>query len=466
MNKNNWANEYRQHSFWLDTVPDSLSPRPALAKDLQVDVVIAGAGYTGLWTAWYLKKHQPDLRIAILEAEIAGFGASGRNGGWCSHYLSRMDNWLENPDTRASALHLQRLMMDAVREVGRVASATGIDCHYERSGMIEFATNFMQMQRLKKEIKWLRCMGWGEGDFRWLEQTEAEKEIRAAGILGAITSPHVASIHPARLARGLAEVVVNLGVQLYEQSPVTGVSATGMRTAGGNVAADIVLMATEAYTRTIPGYRRKIIPIHSMMVATQPLDDSVFESLGLSTRKTFGDLSHSVTYGLRTADNRIAFGCRGNYYFGSGIHSRFDQKSAVFSAVRNTLKRIFPQLGETEFTHAWGGAFGSTRSVSPTVSYNNERRFGWAGGYVGNGVAAANLAARTLADLVLGRDTERVHTPWVTTQGELRKGERLWEQEPLRWLGVTAVRKLALVQDWAELRDSRMARVMGKLFKY
>ena len=144
--------DYRQQSFWLDSVPDSLKPRPSLENDVEADIAIVGAGYTGLWTAWYLKQIDPNLNIAILEAEIAGFGASGRNGGWCASFLSGIEHWFDDPDKRDDAIRLQRQMFDAVREVGRVTESEAIDCHFEQSGALEVAVLPAQLIRLREEL--------------------------------------------------------------------------------------------------------------------------------------------------------------------------------------------------------------------------------------------------------------------------------------------------------------------------
>jgi glycine/D-amino acid oxidase-like deaminating enzyme len=217
--------------------------------------------------------------------------------------------------------------------------------------------------------------------------------------------------------------------------------------------ADTVILATEGYGPVLPERGRTLVPVHSTMVATEPLPDELFERLRLQRRYCFGNLDHQVTYGQRTADNRIAFGCRGTYLYGSSVRRRFAPDDPVFDVVRNTLLRFFPTLRKVRFTHAWGGALGVSRSLQPTVWFDADRRLGWAGGYFGNGVAAAHLAGRTLADLVTGRDTERVHTPWVAASGALRR----WEPEPFRWLGFAVTRQSMRMADRAEYRGSRAA---------
>lgn len=440
--------DYSQLSFWHDSLPGPICPRPALQGDIEADVAIIGAGYTGLWTAWYLTQIDPGLEIVILEAEIAGFGASGRNGGWASAFLSGIDHWLDDPAMRDGAIRLQRLMFETVEEIGRLTEELNMDCHFEQSGALEIAVQPGQLARLSSELDWLRKLGFGDADYRWLEAEEIRCELPVAGALAAIHTPHCAAIHPARLVRGLAERLDDLGVSIFENSPVNEFDNHVVQTAAGRVRADTVLLTAEGYGCELPGRERKLIPVHSMMVVTEPLPRDLLEQLGSLSRYCFGNLDHIVTYGQLTADNRIAFGCRGIYFCGSGIRGRFDPADPAFDRVRGTLLRFFPGLRDVRFTHAWGGALGVSRSLRPAVVFDPKERFGWAGGYFGNGVAASHLAGRTLADLVLDRDSERVRTPWVNPP----EAERNWEPEPLRWLGFSATRSLMELADRAEYR--------------
>lgn len=448
--------DYRQLSYWHDTVPGSLTNRPLLRSDIKTAVAIVGAGYTGLWTAYYLKQLDPALDISILEAETAGFGASGRNGGWCSAYFSGIDHWLQDPRQKGAATRLQRQMFDTVREIGRVARKESIDCHFEQSGALEIAVIPPQLLKLRAEWEQLHSLGFGDEDYQWLGRDELRNTLNVDQALAGIHMKHCAAIHPARLARGLAETVEGLGAVIYEKSPALQIEGNTVLTPGGKVEADTVVVATEGYSGTVAGRQRRLIPVHSMMVATEPLSEQQVASTGFRKRLCFGNLDRLVTYGQLTADRRIAFGCRGTYHYGSGIRN-FHTGDPEFKLVAESLLSFFPQLEGISFTHGWGGAMGVSRTLRPSVNFNPRARFGWAGGYFGNGVGASHLAGRTMAELVTGNDTERTHTPWVNPADSGRK----WEPEPLRWLGIKSRAKLMQLADSAEYRDSAAAPLIG-----
>jgi len=454
--------KYRKLSYWHDSVPGSLVPRPSLDKDIEVDIVIAGAGYTGLWTAYYLKQLKPSLSIAIVESEIAGFGAAGRNGGWCSAYLSGLETTLGQPDQADAAIRLQRLLFDTVKEVGRVSELESIDCHFDQSGHVEAVILPVHLQRVQDHVEFLHGLGFGEQDYRCLTGQQLREHINIDGAIGGMFMSHCAAIQPALLARGLAEVVEAQGVMIFEQSAVLKLDQQGLTTAHGRVKADVTVLATEGYTGSIQGLERKLIPIHSMMVVSEPLSDTQLEQTGLRQRCTFNNPDHITTYGQLTADRRIAFGCRGSYLYGAQVRSDFDPADSEFELVWETLLKFFPILSGSRFTHAWGGAMGVSRSLKPAVCFNRETRLAWAGGFFGNGVGAANLAGRTLADLILERDTDRVHTPWVNPDRERELDKTLWEIEPIRWLGINSRAKLMQLADRAENRNSLAAPLVNK----
>ena len=451
---------YRPVSFWLDTVPGSLAPAEVLPGDLTVDVAIAGAGLTGLWTAYYLATAQPGLRVAVCEAQIAGFGASGRNGGWCSALFPASLGKLTRMAGRDAAIAMYRAMQATVDEVGRVAAAENIDCHWAKGGTVALARSVTQLERAKAEVAEMREYGFGEDDLALLTESEARARVGASSVLGGTYTPHCAAIHPARLVRGLARVVKERGVKLFERTPVTQIAPRTLHTTRGTVTADYVIRATEGYTPALPGLHRAVVPVYSLMIATEPLPESTWKHIGLDGRPTFADGRHLIIYGQRTADGRLAFGGRGApYHLGSTVRPSFDRAPAVFGALRRTLGELFPALGDVAITHTWGGPLGIPRDWCASAGLDPDTGLGWAGGYVGDGLATTNLAGRTLADLVLGTGSDLTRLPWVNHRSPD------WEAEPLRWLGINAGLHTMTWADRAEGRtgrSSRAAQVMGR----
>jgi len=454
------TDHYRSLSFWHDTVPGTLAPGDPLPGDIEVDVAIAGAGFTGMWTAYYLHKADPTLRIALCERDIAGYGASGRNGGWCSALFPASLSKLQRMTDRAGAIAMQTAMYKTVDEVSRVVAAEGIDCHWARGGTVMLARSAIQLERAKEEIAEAREFGFGEENLRLLTAAEATEMAAATEVAGGTYTPHCAAIHPARLARGLAEVLRRKGIALYERTEVLEIQPGRLVTRLGTVRARYVIRALEGYTPRLRGLQRAIAPVYSLMIATERLPESVWEQIGLAERPTFGDFRHLIIYGQRTADGRFAFGGRGApYHFGSAVRPSFDRVPVVFAELRRTLAELFPVLGEVAITHTWGGPIGVARDWCASVGLDRETGVGWAGGYVGDGVSTTNLAGRTLSDLITGTDSDIVRLPWV--------GHRSpdWEPEPLRWLGLNGGLRVMATADHAEDRTgrpSRAARFMGR----
>jgi len=446
---------YRNLSFWWDSLPDDLvgAARPRLTSSITADVVIVGAGYTGLWTAYYLSEADPTLSIVVLEAETAGFGASGRNGGWASALFPTALGIVAKSSSRASAVALQHAMFDTVDEVGRVAAAEGIDCHYRKGGTVVLARTPVQLARAKAEVEEHRSWGFGPEHFSLLEAGEARERLGATDVLGASYTPHCAAIHPARLVRGLAQAVERRGVTIFENTPVTSIESGIVRTATGDVTAPRVVRATEAWTSQLPGSERDIAPVYSLVLATEPLPDEFWAEVGLRHGETFADHRHLIIYGQRTTDGRFAFGGRGApYHLGSSIKPVFDRDTAVFDDLWRVLCDLFPAVSDHAVTHTWGGPLGIPRDWYPSVGLDETTGIGWGGGYVGDGVASSNLAGRTLADLIRGQHTELTSLPWVNHRSPK------WEPEPFRWLGVNFGLRVMGSADGAEERTGRASR--------
>lgn len=441
--------DYRALSLWHETVSTPLTPRVALNGRIDVDVAIVGAGFTGLWTAYYLQQADPGLRVAVVESEIAGFGASGRNGGWCSALFPVSASTIAREHGAAAATAQYRAMRDSVSEVVRVAGAEGIAADIAVGGTVDLARSPAQLARAHADVAESKQF---ELDLELLDADRACERLTTSGVLGATYTPHCAAIHPAKLVRGLADVIEARGTRIFERSPVTAIGRHGLTTADGQVTAGIVIRATEGYTPRLPGLRRAIVPVYSLIIATEPLPASTWQRIGLAERETFTDYRHLIVYGQRTQDGRMVFGGRGApYHLGSSVRPSYDRVPGVFAALRRTLVDLFPVLADARITHSWGGPLGIARDWHASVGLDGS--IGWAGGYVGDGVATTNLAGRTLADLITGRTSELTTLPWV--------GHRSpnWEPEPLRWIGANAGLWAMHWADASEARSGRESRV-------
>jgi len=414
-------------SFWLSTL-GPVPPRAPLPGDRSYDVAIAGGGYTGLWTAYYLARNAPHLSIVVLEAEYCGFGASGRNGGWASGLFPVDEEKLARRYGAVQAAAMHAALAGAVDEVGRAAAAEGIDCHYAKGGTISLARSPAQFRRARNSPGFLPA-------------AEAKAICGATDVLGGVYRPDCAALHPARLVRGLADAVERHGVTIHEGTRVRSLDRGTVVTAHGTVTAGTVVRALEGYTAQLAGHRRALAPVYSLMIATEPLGAADWERIGLGRRETFTDERHMIIYGQRTADDRLAFGGRGApYHFGSRVQPSYDQVPEVFDSLRETLTDMFGI--RPGIAYRWGGPLGIPRDWMPSVGL--EDGVAWAGGYVGDGVSAANLAGRTLADLIAGEQTERTRLPWVGHRS------RQWEPEPIRWLGINAALRATTLRDALE----------------
>jgi len=445
---------YRSRSFWLDSLDDDpLLPRFPLPGETDADVAIVGAGYTGLWTAYELHRRDPSLRVVVLEAEIAGFGASGRNGGWCSAMLPMSLDSIDDRHGRGAGARMQRAMQATVDEIGKVTASEGISCDFAKGGYLRLARNPAQLARLRAELADSRRFGLDDDDLRWLDRADTAERLDVQGCLGSLYTPHCAAIHPARLARGLAAAVERSGVTIHEQTPVMAIEPGRVQTAQGAVKAEVIVRATEAYTRTLAGHERDLAPVYSLMIVTEPLPLSFWDAVGWRQRETFNDARHLIIYGQRTADDRIAFGGRGApYHFGSAVADRFELHPRVHRDLRVVLGQLFPGLGDAKVTHRWGGPLALPRDWVCSVGFDRATGMAWAGGYVGDGVATSNLAGRTLADLITGHSSELTELAWVGHRSPR------WEPEPLRWLGINAALRIPTGADRYEARTGRPSR--------
>ncbi len=430
-------------SFWWHQIgsPPQRSPLPA---SLDVDVCIVGGGYTGLWTAYYLKRADPSIRIAVLEARFAGFGASGRNGGWLTNSVTGGREQYVRTHGHQAAIDQQVALNATVDEVIAVAAAEGIEADIHKGGELTVAYTSAQVARLKASAA--AEAAWPRTDIELLSAEESREHIVVAGTLAGMWHPHCARIHPAKLVGGLAQAVERLGVTIYENTAVTAITPGVAHTERGTVRAAHVIRATEGFTANLSGEHRTWLPMNSSMIVTEPLPGHVWDAIGWNGRDTLGDFAHVYMYAQRTADDRIAFGGRGvPYRYGSRVDEDGATQERAIEGLSALLHRFFPAAADSAIDHAWAGVLGVPRDWSATVGLDPATGAGWAGGYVGTGVTATNLAGRTLADLVLRRDTDLTRLPWVGHRA------RRWEPEPLRWLAVQGIYGAYRAADRAEL---------------
>jgi glycine/D-amino acid oxidase-like deaminating enzyme len=422
-------------SFWLETAGDDLTPRAGLAGDIEVDVAIVGAGFSGLWTAREILVRDPSRRVAVLESHIAGFGASGRNGAWLSAGIAVSPTEMARRHSPTTVQAVTAAMRATVDEVIRASEIDGIDAQVRKAGLLRVARGRHERPALDAAMATHRRLGIDAG-IRILEPDELATRIRIADAHGALFDPHAAAIHPGRLVRGLARAVERRGASVYEQTPVQrlhprqGARSAWLETAGGRVVADTIVLATEAYTSQLPGRRRSVLPLYSLIVLTEPLDDATWAAIGWDGHELLSSHRYTVDYLSRTVDGRILFGGRGApYHLGSRIADRYDRHEATHALLREQLSSWFPSLRGVGFSHAWGGPLAMPRDWLPSFHHDPGTGIAQTLGYTGQGVGTSNLGGRVLADLIVHGETPHRDLPMVGHRS------RRWEPEPLRWLG-------------------------------
>lgn len=432
-------------SFWWQQV-GLPSPADRLGGDDACDVAIVGGGLTGLWTAYYLREADPSLDVRVVEAEFAGFGASGRNGGWLSSELPGSPRAYAAAAGEAGLEAMRAAVRGSVHEVIAVAGREGIDADIRLSGVLHVARSQAQAERLDGE----------------LSAAQVATRIRVAGAVSGHVDPDCARVHPARLVAGVARVVRERGVRIHEGTRAVRVEPGAVVTDRGTLRAPVVLRCLEGFTAGLAGHRRDWLPMNSAIVVTEPLTDAQWADVGWSGHELLGDEAHAYCYAQRTADGRIALGGRGvPYRFGSRTDVDGRTQEWTVESLRSTLHSLFPSLRGIALDHAWCGVLGVPRDWSASVAYDPATGLGHAGGYVGSGLTATNLAGRTLRDLVLGAATDLTALPWTGHR------VRRWEPEPLRWAGVHTLYRLYRAADRREdaglARTSRIARVANRV---
>ncbi len=448
-------------SFWYADIGLPKTRRPALTADTSADVAIIGAGYTGLWAAYYLKMAAPDLDVLIIDKHFAGFGASGRNGGWCMGSFAWNHARYAATSSRAAVLDMVAALESTVPEISRVCAKLGIDADILPTEEMMVATNPAQLARMRSEIA--HRQHWGEGHrIRALTAEEVSQRIAIPNVLGAMTVTGVARIQPAKLVQGLASAVAAMGVRIAEDTPALSYSKGQIETLRARITAPIILRCTEGFTAQIKGHKRDWLPLNSAQIATVPLPADVWAKIGWEGHELIGDMDNAYCYCQRTREGRITVGARGvPYKFGSNLDQNGAPDRETIRRLTAILHRHFPAAAAYPIDHAWCGVIGVPRDWCATVGLDAESGLGWAGGYVGVGVSTANLAGQTLADLALmklgrGAATPLTALPWVNRRPST------WEVEPFRYLGVHLMYRLFALADRREARlgipPSRLAR--------
>ena len=401
--------------------------RPPLEGSTRADVAIVGGGYTGLWSAYYLKQTRPELRVVVLEARHIGYGASGRNGGWLTNSITGGREQYVPTHGKAEAERFQAEMNRTVEEVMRVAEAEGIDADFRAGGEFNVALTPAAERRLREFAA--DEQSFAHTDVQLFEADEALAKIRVEGTRAAVWHPHAARIQPAKLAVGLAQACERIGVEIYEGTRVTEIAPHRAITDHGTVDAEYVVRATEGFTANLKGLKRLWLPMNSSIIATEPLSADVFDEIGWSQGEVLGDFAHVYMYAQRTADNRIAIGGRGvPYQYGSRIDVDGHTPDITVRTLTDILHSFFPVTRSAQIDHVWSGVLGVPRDWSATVGLDPATGIAWGGGYVGTGVTSTNLAGRTIRDLILGDTSELTTLPWVNHK------VRKWEPEPLRYI--------------------------------
>ncbi|MFG2288739.1 NAD(P)/FAD-dependent oxidoreductase [Streptomyces sp. NPDC048595] len=418
--------------FWLDDParPDAL---PALVGDETCDLLVVGGGYSGLWTALIAKERDPQRDVVLIEGAEIGWAASGRNGGFCAASLTHgLGNGLARwPGELATLEELGIHNLDAIEDA---VARYGIDCSFERTGEIDIATEPHQIAELKEAAKDAAELGLDRHTF--LDQDELRAEVDSPTFrAGLWDRDGVAMLNPARLAWGLKQACLGLGVRVYERTRATKLAAEGLgmavRTPYGRVFARHVALGTNAFPSLVKRVRPYIAPVYDHALMTEPLTEEQLAAIGWKNRQGLSDSNNHFHYFRITADNRILWGGYDIVYrYGGGVRAEYDHHPATYEKLARHFFRCFPQLEGLRFSHAWGGAIDTCSRFSAFFGTAHAGRVAYAAGYTGLGVGATRFGAEVMLDLLAGERTER-------TELEMVRSKPLpFPPEPLRWAGI------------------------------
>jgi glycine/D-amino acid oxidase-like deaminating enzyme len=436
-------------NFWAES-RERREAAPALSGDVAVDVAVIGAGYTGLAAAYHLKCAEPGLDVAILEAETAGYGASGRNAGFVMTLFGASVALMKSLHGKERVKAAHQYMVDAIAGLEATIAEHGIACDYERSGFLRVATAPSYVARIQKEIELFHSLG--IDDMQWLDAKTVAARVRSPTFLGGCWEPGCGLLNPVKWADALRRLATAKGARLYEGTRVARVAREGGRfrlaTARGTVTADKVVLATNGYTHLMPGLASKQVPAFAYIVVTEPLSAAQLAAIGWAGREGVEDARNFMHFYRLTPDNRIlAGGGPGLVPFAGRMHH--DASPKAWAHLERFIATTFPSLKGIRIAHRWGGAFSVTSDSTPQVGTLYGGGAAYSIGCTGHGVAMTHMNGRILRDLVLGRKTALTDLWFVN-----RRSFPI-PPEPLRWAAAKAVTTAMAFDDWWCDRSAR-----------
>ncbi|MBW1984775.1 MAG: FAD-dependent oxidoreductase [Deltaproteobacteria bacterium] len=433
-------------SLWLDTY-GPYSAEPQLKEDLDVDIAVIGGGFTGVATALELKRAEPSLRVAVLEAKTVGFGASGRNGSFAMTVVGLgfgVTAMLRGKQFLKDAHHY---MMKAVDYMDDLIQRENLDCDRIRSGFLRTATTKSYIKRIQHDVELMNSIGFD--DIFWLSAEEVRERVNSEKYLGALWEPRMVLINPAKLVRAEKELAMKAGVQFFENTPVVEITSQPnfkIKTPEGTLSAEKVVFATNAYSHLFPGLKRKQIPAFTYMIATEPLTDKQLEPIGWKGFEGVEDARNLIHYYRLTPDKRLVMG-GGPVGLTWANSLDADSDEDTWKHLEKHIQFLFPSLSDAKITHRWGGPFSVTVNLTPSLGYLGGKRAVYSLGCIGHGVSLSHLNACTLRDLLLERQSELLDCPFVNRK------VIPWPPEPLRMATISAIRGYLQVEDWFYERE-------------
>ena len=443
--------------FWLD---DSArpAPEPALTKDISTDLLIIGAGFTGLWTALLAKEENTSRDIIILEAGEVAQGATGRNGGFMDASITHgFYNGLSRWPQELPAL--LALGIANLNEIEETITRLGIDCDYRRTGDIDMATQPYQVEEMKEELETAAPY---QTNFQFLDRDQVQTIVKSPIFIAGLKRPDSSLVNPAHLAWGLRKACLELGVQLYENSPVIKLEEEDnhvfAHTKYGRVRASRVALGTNAFPPLLKHISFYVLPVYDYALITEPLTHEQHESIGWYGREGISDASRQFHYTRTTADGRILWGgYDAIYYWNNGFGPHLENSPIMFGRLAEHFFQTFPQLEGLRFAHAWGGAIDTCSRFSPFWGTAHHGKTAYAMGYTGMGVGATRFGARVMLDILDKKKTERTELEFVRTK------PRPFPPEPLRSLGINLTRWSMDQADRNQGRENLWLRAMNWL---